>query len=386
MLENYTSYAANCSTNATNTSRLQCGQSSSSGDNFSPSFQIVCGILLVGMMLTAVFGNAVVCYIVYQKPAMRSAINLLLCNLAFVDVLIALLCMTCAFVTVIAEDWILGEVFCEVNAFLFSFLVSESTYVLLAISWDRYLIIVRREETLTPYKAKLVICFTWLGSLALSFPPTAVIWGQYTYVTGQIQCTLDDNSLSYSIVFHTLTIAAPMIVMGYVYFKILCTVRRNSTKIINHPPMTNVETRVHRRRKMNINYGFKTRAFLTIFILFIVYFFCFLPYLVSRVDVVLGRHLSTTPFAEVILILLCYLNSMINPLVYYFRISKFREACRDIVPSCCGFSFMLCLPKRPLRRICPHVIYEISSSNEKSVSLNFSSMGAFDLYKQPANT
>lgn len=377
MLKNCFLRTANCS-NVTNTSGLESGEISR--DNFTTSFQILCGILLVGMMLTAVFGNSVVCYIVYQKPAMRSAINLLLSNLAFVDVLIALVCMACAFVTIVTEDWILGDVFCRLNAFLFSFLVSESTYILLAISWDRYLIIVRREETLTPYKAKVVIFLTWIVSLALSIPPT-VGWGNYIYITGQIQCTLDDSSLSYSIVYHTLTILVPMLVMAYVYFKILCTVRRNSTKIINHPPVSSVETRVHKRGKMNIDYGFKTRAFLTILILFIGYFCCFLPYLITRLDAVSGRRLSATPSAEAVLILVCYLNSIINPLVYYLRISKFREACRDIVPTCCCFP-QLCVPKRPLRRICPHVIYEISASNQNPVSVSFSSLGAFDSYKQ----
>ena len=176
-------------TNITNTSKQQCGPTTPE-DNFSSSFQIFCGILLVGMMLTAVFGNAVVCYIVYHKPAMRSAINLLLSNLAFVDVFIGLISMTCAFVTIIAEDWILGEGFCKVNAFFFSFLVSESTYVLLAISWDRYLIIVRREETLTPYKAKtghlfyLVCLFRfflpsncWLGEIYLCKRPNSMYTG-----------------------------------------------------------------------------------------------------------------------------------------------------------------------------------------------------------------
>lgn len=370
----------NCS-NATNTNETQCGEEKTSEKAFSSSFQIFSAILLVGMMLTAVFGNAVVCYIVYQKPAMRSAINLLLANLAFVDVLIALVCMGCAFVTIIAQDWILGDIFCQINAFFFSFLVSESTYILLAISWDRYLIIVRREETLTPYKAKVVICITWVISFFLAFPPT-IGWGEYAYMTGHIQCSLHDNSLSYSAVFHTLTIVIPMLAMAYVYYKILCTVRRNSTKIINHPPVSSVETRVHKRGKMNIDYGFKTRAFLTILILFIGYFFCFLPYLITRLDAVSGRHLSTTHFTEVILILVCYLNSIINPLVYYLRISKFREACRDIAPTCCCVS-LLCVPKRPLRRICPHVIYEINDcSDEKSISLSYNSMGAFDSYRQ----
>ena len=328
------------------------------------------------MIATAVFGNAVVCYIVYQKPAMRSSINLLLANLALVDVLIALLCMFPSFVTLSAHDWVFGKVFCKINGFCFSFLITESTYILLAISWDRYLIIVRREETLTPYKAKVVIGITWVVSFLLSLPPT-VGWGKYGYEEGHIICTLNDAAFSYSLVFCILTIIIPMILMAYVYYRILCTVRKNSTKIVNHPPVSGVETRVHKRGKMNIDYGFKTRAFLTILILFICYFFSFLPYLVTRLDAVTGRHLATSCFTEVVLILICYLNSVVNPLVYYVRIGKFRETCRDIVPSCCCFP-LLCVPKRPLRRVCPHVIYEVSSRSEKSVSLSLYSFGVFD--------
>ncbi|XP_028413799.1 high-affinity lysophosphatidic acid receptor-like [Dendronephthya gigantea] len=343
---------------------------------FSSTFRVFAIIAIVFMIATAVFGNAVVCYIVYQKPAMRSSINLLLANLAFVDVLIALLCMTASLVTVIGEEWLLGSVLCKVNAFCFSFLVTESTYILLAISWDRYLIIVRREETLTPYKAKVIISITWVISFILSLPPTFG-WGRYNYEKGHIVCSLDDDAFSYSLVFYILTIIIPMLIMGYVYYRILCTVRKNSTKVVNHPPVSGVETRVHKRGKMNIDYGFKTRAFLTILILFIGYFFCFLPYLVTRLDLVTGRNLETTSFTQVVLILLCYLNSVLNPMVYYVRIGKFREACRDIVPSCCCLSF-LCVPKRPLRRVCPHVIYEVSDRSEKSVSFSLYSMGAFD--------
>ena len=365
---------SNC-TNSTNITLEKCDETSTESP-FSGSFQVFAIVTLAFMVVTAVFGNAVVCYIVYQKPAMRSSINLLLANLAFVDVLIAVLCMAASFVTLAAQDWVLGDVFCKVNAFCFSYLVTESTYILLAISWDRYLIIVRREETLTPYKAKVVIGLTWLISFVMCLPPM-VGWGKYSYMRGHIMCTLDDDALSYSTVFCVLTIIIPMVVMAYAYYRILCTVRRNSTKVVNHPPVSGVETRVHKRGKMNIDYGFKTRAFLTILILFVGYFFCFLPYLIARLDAVTGRRLSTSCFTEVVLILICYLNSVINPLVYYLRIGKFREACRDIVPSCCCLS-LLCVPKRPLRRVCPHVIYEVSDRSEKSVSISLYSVGAFD--------
>ena len=377
MWDNSTVYPCivpNC-TNQSNVTLEKCNENGSK-QPFSSTFQILFMIILVFMIVTAVFGNTVVCYIVYQKPAMRSSINLLLANLALVDVLIALLCMAASFVTLATQDWVFGEVLCKVNAFCFSFLVTESTYILLAISWDRYLIIVRREETLTPHKAKVIICLTWIISFVLSFLPT-IGWGKYGYVQGHIICTLNDAAFSYSLVFCILTIIIPMLVMGYVYYRILCTVRKNSTKVVNHPPVSGVETRVNKRGKMNIDYSFKTRAFLTILILFVGYFVCFLPYLVARFDAVTGRHLATTCSVEVVLILICYLNSVLNPLVYYVRIGKFREACRDIMPSCCCLP-LLCVPKRPLRRVCPHVIYEVGDRSEKSVSLSLYSMGVFD--------
>lgn len=376
MLENKTTQPCEQSTiNQSNFTVEQCDEIGQRKP-FSPAFQISMMIILVFMIATAVFGNAIVCYIVYQKPAMRSSINLLLANLAFVDILIALFCMTVSFVILATQEWVFGKILCKVNAFCFSFLVTESTYILLAISCDRYLIIVRREETLTPFKAKAAIMATWLISFSLSVPPT-IGWGNYGYERGHIICTLSDASFSYALAFCILTIIIPMLIMAYVYYRILCTVRKNSTKVINHPPVSSVETRVHKRGKMNIDYSFKTRAFLTILILFVGYFICFLPYITARLDAVTGRHLATTCLTEVVLVLICYLNSIINPLVYYVRIGKFREACRDIVPSCFCVP-MPCTPKRPLRRVCPHVIYEVGGGSEKSVTLSLYSSAAFD--------
>ena len=54
--------------------------------------------LAVLMMLTVVagfLGNAAVCIIVYRRPAMRSAINLLLATLAFSDIMLCLCCLPC---------------------------------------------------------------------------------------------------------------------------------------------------------------------------------------------------------------------------------------------------------------------------------------------------
>lgn len=330
---------------------------------FSTACVVTLGLLFVLMFLVSVVGNLLVCYIVYQKPAMRSAINILLATLAMADVLTAALCMPFTVISLIAQSWIFGEAFCQINAVLFSFLVTEGTFVLLTISVDRFMIIVRRKDTLTPRKAKMYILISWVVSLAVVLPPIFG-WGKYGFDLGQIQCSLEWPSrgkldLSYGLFFFTSTFCIPLLLMGYCFVSILRTVRRNSTRIQNHPPVPGgVMTKMHRPGKMNIDYSFKTRAFTTILILFILFVICGLPYTVIRFHLLFKGYADSLSYiADVVVFLIAYLNSTLKPIIYYIRISKFREACLDIMPSWCHVPH--CLPGRTMRRIRPHVVYEV---------------------------
>lgn len=348
--------------NASNTSNTdQVYTSDFSG--FSSACVVSLGFLFILMFLLSILGNSVVCYIVYQKPAMRSAINILLATLAMADVLTATLCMPFAIISLIAQRWIFGDVFCQINAILFSFLVTEGTFVLLTISVDRFMIIVQRKDTLTPRKAKIYIVISWLSSFVVVLPPLFG-WGKYGFALGQIQCSLqwpsqDAVDLSYGLFFFTATFSVPLLLMGYCFGSILRTVRRNSTRIQNHPPVPGgVMTKMHRPGKMNIDYSFKTRAFTTILILFILFVVCGLPYTVIRFHLLFKGYADSLSYtADVVVILIAYLNSTLKPIIYYIRISKFREACLDIMPSWCHVPH--CLPGRTMRRIRPHVVYEV---------------------------
>lgn len=330
---------------------------------FSTACVIPFGLLFILMCLVSILGNSIVCYIVYQKPAMRSAINILLATLAMADVLTASLCMPFAIVSLIAQRWVFGDIFCQINAVLFSFLVTEGTFVLLTISVDRFMIIVQRKDTLTPRKAKMYIVISWILAVVVVLPPVFG-WGKYGYEVGQIQCSLEWPSrsaidLSYGLFFFITTFSIPLLVMTYCFGSILRTVRRNSTRIQNHPPVPGgVMTKMHRPGKMNIDYSFKTRAFTTILILFILFVICGFPFTVIRFHLLFkGYEKSLSYTADLVVVLIAYLNSTLKPIIYYIRISKFREACLDIMPSWCHVPH--CLPGRTMRRIRPHVVYEV---------------------------
>ena len=105
-------------------------------------------VLMMLMVVVGFLGNAVVCIIVYQRPTMRSAINLLLATLAFSDIMLCLCCMPFTAVTLVTVHWHFGDSFCRLSAALYWFFVLEGVSILLIVSVDRFLIIAQRQDRL----------------------------------------------------------------------------------------------------------------------------------------------------------------------------------------------------------------------------------------------
>ncbi|XP_038078314.1 high-affinity lysophosphatidic acid receptor-like [Patiria miniata] len=328
-------------------------------------------IIMVLMILISALGNSIVCLIVYQKPAMRSAINLLLANLAFADIMVALLCMPFALVTLIAGDWLLGPAVCQITAFLYLFFVMEATFILATISVDRYFIIVRRKDKLNPHRAKIVIALSWLSSAIVAFPPI-VGWARFEYSPGEVQCRLQypdgPADKAYIVCLYLAIFYVPCAAMAFSYLFILNTVRRNSLRVQNHPESLSISqanklglTNLPRPSRVNVDMSFKTRAFTTILLLFIVFIICWAPSAVGVYVEIFSESNMISPVGQAFILWLTYLNSAFNPIIYCWRIKKFREACRELAPK--TFRLLPKLPGRTRRRIRPSAMYEC---NEQS--------------------
>ncbi|XP_078619867.1 high-affinity lysophosphatidic acid receptor-like [Branchiostoma floridae x Branchiostoma japonicum] len=343
----------------------------------SPSLVVLLSFLMILMILITVLGNSVVCLIVFQKPVMRSAINLLLANMAAADIMVGVLSMPFTLIALIAGDWLLGTVFCQVHAFLYTICVMEGILILVTISVDRYMIIVRRKDKLNTTRAKVLIAVTWIFSIVVSFPPF-VGWGHLRYLPGQAQCRLVSAGPAdtvYSLLLVLVQFFFPFFAMLYSFMRIISTVRKNSMRIMNQPECLAVTQSNRlglqmvqaRARKLNVDMSFKTRAFTTIFVLFIIYVMCWAPYAI--VEVIHASWINTKEVRgmvtfDSIVLWISYLNSAINPMVYCWRIKKFREAVRELMPS---LKFLPRLPGRVHRRIRPGAMYECNASETSTV-------------------
>uniref|UniRef100_A0A3Q3X357 G-protein coupled receptors family 1 profile domain-containing protein n=1 Tax=Mola mola TaxID=94237 RepID=A0A3Q3X357_MOLML len=294
--------------------------------------QIFFCLIMLSILLLALLGNVVVCLMVYQRSAMRSAINILLASLAFADMMLAILNMPFALVTIVTTKWIFGDAFCRVSAMLFWFFVMEGVAILLIISIDRFLIIVQKQDKLSPQRAKVLIVVTWGLAFIFSFP-LAVGSPPLQIPPRAPQCvfgySMEPSYHAYVLILILVFFFIPFMVMLYTFMGILNTIRL-----------------------------FKTRAFTTILILFLVFTVCWAPFTAySLVATFSDGFYHKDSFFQISawVLWLCYLKSALNPLIYYWRIKKFRDACLNLMPK--YFKFLPPLPGNTKRRIQPSAVY-----------------------------
>lgn len=107
--------------NTKNTNKTVSGYDSFLCDNFLPSesvlatewFQTTVYFLYGIIFVVALVGNALVCYVVWSSPRMKTVTNFFIVNLAFSDILMTFFCVPTSFVsTLILQYWPFGAEMC----------------------------------------------------------------------------------------------------------------------------------------------------------------------------------------------------------------------------------------------------------------------------------
>ncbi|KAM3836975.1 LOW QUALITY PROTEIN: putative G-protein coupled receptor 45 [Vipera latastei] len=339
------------------------------------SLRILMATVLVLMIAIGFLGNTIVCLIVYQKPAMRSAINLLLATLAFSDIMLSLVCMPFTAVSIITVNWNFGAHFCRISAMLY-FFVLEGISKFVIISVDRFLIIVQHQDKLNPRHAKTVIAVSWVFSFCISFP-SVVRWTFVEVPSRAPQCVLGYSEFPADRAYADLLGATFFIPFGIMLYSNLCilnTVRQNTVRIHNHTEnicLSQVSrlslVGLQKPHHINVDMSFKTRAFTTIFILFVGFSLCWLPHTVFSLLSVFRQRFYYSPsfyITSTYILWLSYLKSVFNTIIYCWRIKKFHEACLEFMPK--TFKIFPQVPGGTKRRIRPSTIYTCSYAVSKA--------------------
>ena len=128
---------------------------------------------LVLIWLATLLGNTLVCLTVYRRRKLRTRTNMFVVNLACADIGVALLCMPFSLVTCLSNEWILGDVGCQVNGFLNILLTQTSLLTLTAISIETYFAIVRPmyHRIMGKRNFYYLLLWTWLQPSLIAVVP-----------------------------------------------------------------------------------------------------------------------------------------------------------------------------------------------------------------------
>ncbi|XP_046862338.1 tachykinin-like peptides receptor 86C [Xenia sp. Carnegie-2017] len=284
--------------------------------------------IYIFVILFAVLGNCLVCWIVLTNRRMHDSTNFLLVNLAVSDLLMAL-SSTFKFADLLVKDLHLGDIGCKFEVNLLNIPYASSCITVAIISFERYCAICRPLTTLTYFKERLkyIVPSIWITAVVVYFP-TLYFCGHNLHKKGDqlsCDCTYRWPSLKakniYGIGIVLFFYVVPCMVASSLYFTIIRRLRKTI------PGVGGNNAALYSSRRSVI------RMLLISLIVFIIAWTPYnVLYTLKRLEI---NFRSIYPYVWYPSLLLAGLHCMCNPIIYCLLGNKFRQAFTSIL--CCSY-------------------------------------------------
>ena len=294
---------------------------------FEPNFVYPVATCYILIVAVAVVGNLLVCYAILANRNLRNnPTNLLLLSLAVSDLLTVTLAVPFDVEGLFLNGvWKHGKAMCITWTMMYLIAVPTSILTLLAISVDRYKTLrdplgrFRRSEFLTPNRALIVILILWFYSIAWAF--LGMGWleeGEEPIYKGS--CMLPFTK-AYTTLTTTLNWIFPLLITC-VFYLLIYLIARKHHKFTN---TSGLPTKKH-SKESNKRYLKNLKAAKTTAMFVMAFFICWIPYSIFSIAANLdGDNWKEFPYKlYVVLLMLGYLNSALNPFLFAFRNKRFK--------------------------------------------------------------
>lgn len=266
-------------------------------------------IVNVISLFVASLGNAVILISIWRTQSLHSPSNTLLFVLSLTDFLVG---------TVTQPLYIISRIYflttktegpqelLDTFDVTSSFLSGVSFFTATLISIDRYLALflhLRYPSVVTNKRISVLIFGSWV---------LPAIWG-YTWIC--------NPRLFYFLGFASSSTCFSIIVA--MYCKIYQVVRRHRKHIKNQPHFQ--ETKSSSRA----NFTSYIRSVLNTFIVCLLLFLCYFPYLCTAALIQLAGHSVSKKMSLEVSGTIIFINSSLNPFVHFWRVKEFRSAIKN---------------------------------------------------------
>ena len=282
-------------------------------------------IVLIFITFLALAGNSLVIVAVWRKQSLRTTPNFLLVHLATSDITsLVFLLVRCIAFAVKLEKGVLADSLCKLflsyNISVMASCVSVVTLTVLAV--ERYHAVVRPLHSgsrLKGRKLKIVLASIWLTSLVLSSP----LFIFTTFDETDKECRLDYDTHKaffkvYKLFGMVVLVFLPLATIAFCYFRIARSLYLQNKVAAQSTSSESQRARV-RRQAHAVNMS------VTVTVLFAI---CLLP----LATIVLVNFVTGSAHKIYVYFYIMFFGeSGINPFIYAFQSTNFRNAFKDIL-------------------------------------------------------
>ncbi|CAH1998617.1 unnamed protein product [Acanthoscelides obtectus] len=146
---------------------------STTGENIinDNAVQVAFFMIYTAIFVLGIFGNVLVCYVVFRNKAMQTVTNLFITNLALSDILLCILAVPFTPLYTFLGEWVFGRIICHLVSYAQGISVYISTLTLTSIAIDRYFVIIY------PFHPRMklstcicIIVVIWIFSMLVTLP------------------------------------------------------------------------------------------------------------------------------------------------------------------------------------------------------------------------
>lgn len=285
---------------------------------------------LVIAVLSAV-GNLLVCAAVGLNRKLRTVTNYFLVSLAVADICVGAVAIPCAILTDVGLPRHRLHL-CLLMLSVLITLTQSSIFSLLAVAMERYIAIFmpfRYHVLVTPRNATLVILATWLLAFLIGLVPL-MGWHKTPPASGDCFFVLVVD-MTYMVYFNFFAcVLAPLLVMFLIYARIFVMVWRQARRVGLERSRPGGERQVRARMRR------ETKMAASLFLVLFLFAVCWIPLHVINCFLLLCPRCAVPLELLLAAIILSHANSAVNPFLYAYTMTAFRDTFKAIV-LCCRF-------------------------------------------------
>ncbi|XP_018101562.1 adenosine receptor A2b [Xenopus laevis] len=282
----------------------------------------------------SIAGNVLVCWAVAINSTLKNATNYFLVSLAVADIAVGLLAIPFAITISIGLETDFHS--CLFFACFVLVLTQSSIFSLLAVAIDRYLAIkipLRYKSLVTGKRARTIIAVFWILSFVIGLIPL-MGWNRLdenchepgTSYNCTVKCLFEKVvTMSYMVYFNFFgCVLLPLLIMLGIYIKIFMVARKQLRQIElkcvgSDSSRTTLQKEINAAKSLAIIVG--------------LFAFCWLPiHILNCITLFEPDFYKTKPeWVMYMAIILSHANSVVNPIIYAYKIRDFRYTFRKIL-------------------------------------------------------